>query len=503
MVNNYFYKMVRYFFSLLSILIFGLCLLGKNIENVYRLDISRNNIFIFVFSALAFVLIIIGIRKISSRSEGDKRVLIIVSMLMFIGQVIFIHSYYFKTGWDVNMVISTSERLANGLDIPERTNNYYSLYPNNLFITILFSKITTLSEFLGLGDYSYFILLVIQSGLNVLTGFLMYLILERLLKKQYIAWIGYIFYVLLIWLSPWVSIPYSDSMGLIFPIGLLYLYQSLENKKYNVLKIISMAILVVVGYSIKPQSTIMFIALAIVSLLAINRINIKVVLKNTLIFSFVLSISIFGVRYFVGSSSLNLDKEKEFSYTHFIKMGLNNDSNGGYLYEDVQDSMNSMTKEDRKKENIEKIKERIKDYGVVGLVEHQIKKTLSNYNDGTFAWGLEGGFFKEINEDTSILSKYTKGFYYYEGEHYKYFKYLMQGTWLLILSLLMGNIFKSKKDDSRVVSVVYLSLIGLFIFESIFEARARYLYTYVPIFIIAACIGLENIMNKLKKDESL
>ena len=49
------------------------------------------------------------------------------------------------------------------------------------------------------------------------------------------------------------------------------------------------------------------------------------------------------------------------------------------------------------------------------------------------------------------------------------------------------------------VRVILLSLIGLFIFESIFEARARYLYTYVPIFIISGMIGLNGFMDWMKK----
>ena len=59
----------------------------------------------------------------------------------------------------------------------------------------------------------------------------------------------------------------------------------------------------------------------------------------------------------------------------------------------------------------------------------------------------------------------------------------------------------------KMISIVlYLSLLGLFLFEMLFEARARYLYTYVPLFIMIGTMGiydLSNFMNQLisKKDK--
>ena len=47
--------------------------------------------------------------------------------------------------------------------------------------------------------------------------------------------------------------------------------------------------------------------------------------------------------------------------------------------------------------------------------------------------------------------------------------------------------------------VVLLSLIGLYICESIFEARAMDWYTYVPIFIVSGMIGLNEFLNRMKK----
>ena len=47
-----------------------------------------------------------------------------------------------------------------------------------------------------------------------------------------------------------------------------------------------------------------------------------------------------------------------------------------------------------------------------------------------------------------------------------------------------------------VMIIVMLAIIGLTIFELIFETRARYLYTYVPLYIILAAAGVQKIVEK-------
>ena len=46
--------------------------------------------------------------------------------------------------------------------------------------------------------------------------------------------------------------------------------------------------------------------------------------------------------------------------------------------------------------------------------------------------------------------------------------------------------------------VLMVSIIGLTLFEILFEARARYLYTYVPLFILIALKGMDEWINRLE-----
>ena len=71
----------------------------------------------------------------------------------------------------------------------------------------------------------------------------------------------------------------------------------------------------------------------------------------------------------------------------------------------------------------------------------------------------------------------------------------MQTIWLFVLILCL---FAGITKDNNKYSIFYLSLIGLIVFLTIFECRARYLYCYSPVFVTAAMIGLKN-LKEIKK----
>lgn len=46
---------------------------------------------------------------------------------------------------------------------------------------------------------------------------------------------------------------------------------------------------------------------------------------------------------------------------------------------------------------------------------------------------------------------------------------------------------------AKTLNILWLTWIGLTVFELLFEVRARYLYTNVPLFCVLAAVGIENI----------
>ena len=66
--------------------------------------------------------------------------------------------------------------------------------------------------------------------------------------------------------------------------------------------------------------------------------------------------------------------------------------------------------------------------------------------------------------------------------------------WLTILFAGIFSVFQ--KENRRWTSVIMLAVIGLTVFELLFEARARYLYTYTPLYILLAVAGIQKIMRR-------
>ena len=125
------------------------------------------------------------------------------------------------------------------------------------------------------------------------------------------------------------------------------------------------------------------------------------------------------------------------------------------------------------------------------------KKVLLNYNDGTFFWGGEGTFYKKIlPEKNHYISSFFRNLYYngdYKGKYYSIWANFEQMIWLTVLFFAMLSGFFAR--DKR-ITVVMITIIGLTLFELIFEARARYLFAYVPLYIILAVCGIKFLLDK-------
>lgn len=487
--------------SLLFFIVFSFVnianLFYSNIEYITKNYYSKYNIHLLVVGLVAIIVIIFIFKYINIGN------IYIYSSLIFIINIFLIYTYYFSTGWDPGFeILPNAYSLAN--DGVISNIYYYSMYPNNILITWVFSKIIILANLIGLVDYSGYLLIVFMVFVANVSGLILYKATALIFEKGIISKLAYVLYLGLVLLSPWISIPYSDTFGLIFPILILYVYIRVKrNLINNYLGIILISFISVIGYNIKPQTSIIFVAIVIGELLFIKLKGTKN--RNLIIRSMskgILAICSVILASFILTTSLSsvtkdLKKSDNIGFLHFIKMGLNNKTNGIYYYNDVLESMEISDKESRDKYNVDIIKDRLKNFGALGYAEFLYKKTLINFNDGTFAWSVEGSFYKELNEEKGLMSLYTRNIYYESGKYHRYYQTFMQMIWITILFLMLFVCFGHKDchEQNKEKYVVMLTLLGLFFFELIFEARARYLFSNVPIFIMCAMYGLNNIIS--------
>ena len=98
------------------------------------------------------------------------------------------------------------------------------------------------------------------------------------------------------------------------------------------MKFLCMAAAAVLGYKIKPQLAI--IAIAAVLILCLNVLKGRRKKRNWKSGAGALAgavIMLLGCQLAVVSIPIELDKEEAFGPAHFIMMGLNPDTNGGFL----------------------------------------------------------------------------------------------------------------------------------------------------------------------------
>ena len=99
------------------------------------------------------------------------------------------------------------------------------------------------------------------------------------------------------------------------------------------------------------------------------------------------------------------------------------------------------------------------------------------------------------------IAVFLRNVYYADHKYYDIYVTVMQSIWVFVLGAVAVS--GLRKENRQEIIVLMLSIVGLTLFEVLFEARARYLYTYAPVFCILAAIGIEKLNSEIKKKSRL
>ncbi len=453
----------------------------------------------------AAVLCALLLRRYGSLLERFRPALFF--FLFFLAQVYICYNCYFETGWDVETVMIYARMLSGGESLGESA--YLSKYPNNIFLTWLLTSFLRLHQAAGILDAdsgSSMAVIVVQCALSSCTGLLVWKTALRLWKSPKAAWAAALFYCVLVGISPWMMIPYSDSLGLIIPMLALYLYLSMKNGRRLPWKWALIGLLAYWGYRLKPTCVICVIAIAGVEALKLlggGLTLLKERWKSLAVSGVAFAAAIFlsgGIFSYVMLPSLGveLDRKAAFGPSHFFMMGLNETTNGSFDFGDVILSESAATRQERTRIDLQTAGERIRE-NKEGMPRHTLKKALVNFGDGTFAWSFEGSFYKEIFPlKNKVISPLLREIYYQGGRFFGLFAGFEQSVWLFALLAPLGLLFIHKRGFGDTETVMMLSLFGLTLFNMLFEARARYLYIYAPYYVLLASAGWWEVLTRFR-----
>lgn len=417
-------------------------------------------------------------------SRRSNMVRFAVALILTAAQFLLFLKILTPIGWDAMEVTNSAEfGMYNG--------EYFARHTNNLFMQLMLSGWLKALKFIPF--LSALRKMELLNLLFVDAAILMAVLTAGKLYGTKAADSVFAGCVMLIGFHPTLSTIYSDTLAMPFPVGVLFCltYAGKERIWRKKLFYACMAgVLGIIGYHIKPTVLIIFIAMFLVFLLRWKKEYRK---KQTLLIlaAFILGAGTAGavviaiVRPAQRTLAESYPDVVPLGVLHYAGLGLSNldddpSGYGGWNEPEVAWTQQHIGSPDYKREAIEHIRERLADYGPLGYLDQLFNKLVWAGSDGTFFYGMEGGFHLEEQSDRNTLRGFLQNGFYIETEFYQnWFSAWMQGVWLMVC--IRSVLTALKRSDDLYGGIARLSVLGLFLFLLLFENRSRYLFLYLPV----------------------
>ena len=470
-------------------LILGLDIfLGDRLDYANKVEFGISNMGLLLLGGAVLFLLFSLINREKQKLQMVE--LCILGAVLFIIQQYIIRHAYFLTGWDAGTVNNIADVIAFGGRWDDFWTFYIQKYPNNVLLVCIFAAMKHIAAFLHYDPDAFLVwmnIIVIDFSV-VLSG----VVLCRIVNGKAWARCGLFLMVLLVGFSPWMMIPYSDTFSLPFPIITIFLY--LRYKETSIGSIVEICLIPLIGMLIKPQCIILLIAIVLTELMEnSHKIRVAALAKKTAIFVFCIGMTVVVSVVAHDICGVQKDKDAQVSYTHYLMMGLNKNSDGSFSFEDNDITDSVYGYKEKQSKNWSVIRERIKDMGILGLCRHEGRKLLVNYNDGTFAYGKEGGFYNDVIDQEADHSQWLRLVYRDDGKYFHILAGILQSVWLTVLAVCLLGLVMNKDAISGYRMVLLLSLLGNMAFSILFEARARYQLMFVPVYILFAISMMDEV----------
>lgn len=516
---DFFSRVLKLLLIATFIFIYSLLLFGDSILTVH---FALPNYLLFAIAAgVLFVFIRCGRRRhvrtvasgesLTARATEEKTMtrrkenccLFFASLVVLGIQAFITYNIIFRTAWDVAAVWYGSHWVAMGdaAGIQEMSE-YFSIYPNNLLLVYIFSRILKLNLLLGEPVSNGGLLLaLVQCVMMNVSGVILFKCAKRFVNQR-ACWCIYLLYMILVGTSGWMVLPYSDGMGVIFPVLLLYLYlrcKECQRQSGKYLYILALFVIAVIAYHIKPYADVVLIAEVLIEATAWGnvihhrgRVQWKKGLIAVMFACAGLVCSSALIEQATHSMGFALDAEREMGIPHYLMLGANVNSWGGYSDEDLAFGNEYSSKELRNDAELEEFKSRLKNMGVYGYAELFAHKAAKNFLDGTYSWRSADSFYVEIYPSRGKISDTLRSWYYGFGALYPYNALIRQLLWIGLLILTPFAAF-TKRELTTTEKALVLSVLGVMLYLQIFESQARYVMVFVPLYLILAFVGLDNL----------
>lgn len=406
--------------------------------------------------------------------------------------------------WDAAAIYYSGTAVSEGT--PEAADRgYFEVNPNNLLLMLLLGKYLEAAESFGAVDLRQSVAYL--NAAVLFSGMLLTYACGYLFGGKQAARLTLVPSIILIALSPWLPVFYSDTAGLLFPILILCLVGLAARSRLpaRLLLWAAAGVAAAVGYGIKPTVLISLAGAVLVLLLSIRRSN----WRQDLLAGTVAAVLAAGT--FAGTNAaLNSWKEasgfpaagtsdsQALPFTHFLKVGAqqypgpHGDYYGAYNEKDRTSTLAVEDPQERFNAGLRAYTERIESMGPGGYAAFLNAKLRWITGDGSFfSWG-EGRMDANAFLAEDSFSRWVQDFYGPGRPGFGFLLSVWQGTWFLLLGLCGAALFlRAERLQALGPVTARLGLLGLLVFLMFSEGRARFLYLYVPYFIVLGSLSLQ------------
>ncbi len=501
-------KIIYGFIAGLFLFVLGVNLFMKRKSQYWMYyDFPISNRLLFFIAVLLFAgILILGIYLARNEKPNKTKFWIFIgvaSVILLVLQCVIVSNIYFQIGWDVKYLREAAiQFLAGNMDDFHKT--YFENNPNNIFmflINIIFVKLGELIHIDGYKIMLYFGVMLVNASV-----FMTSLVVYKISNKRAWGYIAYILAAVFFGLSPWLLAPYTDVFSIIVPITTIYIF--LVTKESNVkwfMKPIIVVILPALFYGVKPTNIFVLFAVFVYEFIQFLKGSNRLRIFYKLLIGVGASIIIIYVSQTIIYKAVDYKVNDNVvkPMWHYLMLGSNYYMVGQYNAPDDEYSNSFVGKDVKSEADIEKVKERYAEMSFTRYLKHVCNKTYLNYANGVFGWGKEGGFIDKMYDNETSLGRFIRSLYYVggdnlliednrfpeAGDNFSVYASVCQVVWYIVLMLITYKsiLMLFKKDNSsckEVGIIVGIVLLGVFVFLTLFETNARYLYSFLPLFVV-------------------
>lgn len=401
-----------------------------------------------------------------------------------------------------NEALEMVKRQNGQLDL---SNEYFQRYSNNHFLVVMLYYFYKLLFKCGITNV--WVPTIVLNTFFVDAGIYITYRIARRLRGDAFANLLMILFLLCPTTYVWLTTTYTNTLSFPFVMAILYLCLWLrggEPNLKNITKCILLGIAMAVGYWLRPTTILPIIAMILFAAVQFFKEPVFVgqgrdkvlnpkwdVVKgesgkrNTMIKG-VLVLAVFALCFAgcraVVNRHVNQDKlTGEFPITHWVMMGLNEESYGGFSRPDEGFTKSFPTKEEKAEANIEEIKNRLSQMGVAGVLRQSVVKLFR-------VWAMS-------DDDSMPKSLYAHDFpvlyQYFMGESNGWYLIFMQAFRVCIFVFLCVSVFcqlgRKRCDEQFLFALTFL---GAVVFFLIWEANRKYNICFMGVYLLLMADGI-------------